>query len=254
MISLSGVSYSYRAGSEALRDISFEAASPQLIAIAGPNGSGKSTLLDVVAGLKMPSQGHCRIQGRETSAYARPELCRILAHVPQQIPQGVPFTVEQVVLTGRTPYGRGLYDSADDLLAASSAIERAGVASLRQRRYSALSGGEQQRVLLAAAICQSPTILLLDEPGAHLDPRNDAWLWTLLRELTSEGRLVAIVTHHLALAARYADRVLLMRDGRLCADGSAEDALAPERLSDVFGVPFHRVVDTEGRVYLTHGY
>lgn len=254
LLSLKDAAYRYPgAGKDALAEIEVNVERPQVIAIAGPNGSGKSTLLDLIAGLKTTTAGTCRLLGRPTQDYNRRDLCRIVAHVPQRIPQGIPFTVEEVVLTGRTPYGRGLYDNPEDLAIAGRALQIAGIDEFRHRRYAALSGGEQQRVLLAAAICQEPEILLLDEPGAHLDPRNESWLWTLLRQLSAQGRLVIVVTHHLALAARHADRVWLLDRGRLAADGSPAVAFHPAKLSEVFGVPFYGHTDPQGRVYLSYG-
>ena len=254
LLSLAGVAYRYGDGPDTLLDVTAEATRPQVIGIAGPNGAGKSTLLDIMAGQKVPASGTCRVHGRDTHLTGRAELCRLIAHVPQQLPSDVPFTVEQVVLTGRTPYGRGLYENEEDLRAAERAIERTGLQEFRRRRYSSLSGGEKQRVMLAAALCQQPSILLLDEPGAHLDPSNEAWLWTLVRELSAGGCLVVVVTHHLAQAAQHCDRVLLLDQGRLVADGSPAQALHPDRLTAIFRVPFYRHDAADGRVFLSYGH
>lgn len=253
LLSVESLTYRYPVGPLILEGISLQVNSPQVIAIVGPNGAGKSTLLDLVAGQKQPLSGTCRIGGRDIRTMDRREFCRVVTHVPQQVPSGVPFTVEQVVLTGRTPHGQGLYESDEDLNAAEKALERTGVGSLRRRRFASLSGGEKQRVLIAAALCQQPSILLLDEPGAHLDPRNEAWLWTLLRELKTEGCLTIVVTHHLALAAQHSDRVWLLHRGRVITDSSPVDALQPGRLADVFEVPFHRYDSPEGRIFLSYG-
>lgn len=253
LLSVESLTYRYPGGPLILDDISLQVDSPQVIAIVGPNGAGKSTLLDLIAGQKQPLSGTCRIGGRDIGSMDRREFCRVVTHVPQQVPAGVPFTVEQVVLTGRTPHGHGLYESDEDLAAADKALERTGVADLRRRRFATLSGGEKQRVLLAAALCQQPSILLLDEPGAHLDPRNEAWLWTLLRELKEQGCLTIVVTHHLALAAQHSDRVWLLHQHRVVTDSSPLDALQPGRLEEVFEVPFHRYDSPEGRVFLSYG-
>jgi iron complex transport system ATP-binding protein len=254
LLSLAGVGYRYGSGPKTLLDVTLKADRPQVIGIAGPNGAGKSTLLDIMAGQRMPVSGTCRVQGRDTHLTDRSELCRLIAHVPQQLPSDVPFTVEEVILTGRTPYGRGLYENDEDLGAAERAIQRTGLQAFRSRRFSSLSGGERQRVMLAAAICQQPSILLLDEPGAHLDPRNEAWLWTLVRELSAEGCLVVVVTHHLALAAQHCDRVCLLDQGRLVADGPPAQALRPDRLTEIFRVPFYRHDAADGRVFLSYGH
>jgi len=253
LLQLTGVSFRYPGAPAVLEGITAEANEGQLIAIAGPNGAGKSTLLDLIAGLRTPASGVCLVEGRDAHKTARAELCRHVAHVPQHIPSGIPFTVEEVVLTGRIPYGRGLYENDEDHAAMEQAIARMRLERFRGRRFESLSGGERQRVLLAAALCQQARLLLLDEPSAHLDPENQAQLWELLRELRDLQRLVLVVTHHLALAAQNCDRVWLLDRGRLAADAPPWEAFDPERLEKVFGVAFHRHVSEGGRVFLTYG-
>jgi iron complex transport system ATP-binding protein len=253
LLSLDGVGFSYPGRGAVLTGVTASATGPDVIAIAGPNGAGKSTLLDIIAGQKTPEAGHCSIQGRDARAMGREELCRLVAHVPQTIPGDVPFTVEEVILTGRIPYGRGLYENDDDHAAMELAIERARLDAFRGRLFSKLSGGEKQRVLVAAALCQQAPILLLDEPSAHLDPENEAQLWELFRSLRDCGHLILVVTHHLALAAQNADRVWLLDRGRLAADGPPCDAMRPADLERVFHVPFHWHQNSEGRVFLTYG-
>lgn len=253
LLQLRDVSYRFPAAPAVLEGVSTEANAGQLIAVAGPNGAGKSTLLDLIAGLKTPFAGMCLIDGHNAHRLRRDELCRLVAHVPQQVPAAIPYTVEDVVLTGRIPYGRGLYENEDDREAMEQAIARMRLERFRLRRFESLSGGERQRVLLAAALCQQAKVLLLDEPSAHLDPENQAQLWELLRELRDLGHLVLVVTHHLALAAQNTDRVWLLHLGRLAADAPPAEALHPERLEAVFGVVFHRHVTQEGRVFLSYG-
>lgn len=252
-LSLDNVGFSYPGQPEVLRGIGATVNNPEVIAIAGPNGAGKSTLLDLLAGQKLPETGTCRIQGRDAHRIPREQLCRLVAHVPQTLPGDVPFTVEEVVLTGRIPYGRGLYENDEDHAAMEMAIARTRLEEFRGRRFSKLSGGEKQRVLMAAAVCQQTPILLLDEPSAHLDPENEAQLWELLRSLRDAGKLILVVTHHLALAAQNADRVWLLQEGRLVADGPPCDAMRPADLERVFRVPFHWHQNQEGRVFLTYG-
>jgi iron complex transport system ATP-binding protein len=253
LLRLEGVGYRYPGAAPVLDDISAEAGEGELIAITGPNGAGKSTLLDLIAGLKTPERGRCLVAGSDVHGMKRDAACRLVAHVPQQVPAEIPYTVEEVVLTGRIPYGRGLYENEDDYEAMEQAVARMALEDFRVRRFSTLSGGERQRVLLAAALCQQAQMLLLDEPSAHLDPENQAQLWRLLRELRDEGRLVIVVTHHLALAAQHANRVWLLERGRLAADAAPAEALHPERLERIFHVAFHRHVNEEGRVFLTYG-
>lgn len=253
MIVIRELGFAYPGRGTVLEGVSAVAGRAEVIAIAGPNGAGKSTLLDLVAGLKTPLFGECLIDGRAAHSMDRGELCRLVAHVPQTVPGDVPFTVEEVVLTGRVPHGRGLYESEEDHAAMERALARTRLESFRGRRFSALSGGEKQRVLLAAALCQETPVLLLDEPGAHLDPENEAELWELLRGLRADGKLSLVVTHHLALAAQNADRVWLLDRGRLAADGPPCEAMEPGALERIFHVPFHWHQNAEGRVFLTYG-
>jgi iron complex transport system ATP-binding protein len=246
--------FRYPGGPLVLDGITARADGPSLIGIAGPNGAGKSTLLDLLAGLLTPESGACRVNGLEAHRAPRAEYCRAVAHVPQLLPAAVPFTVEQVILTGRVPHGRRLFESQDDQQALEEALALTHLAPLRHRPFSSLSGGERQRTLVAAALCQRSPVLMLDEPGAHLDPRHEADLWTLLRRLRANGRLILVVTHHLSLAARYCDRVWLLHGGRLAADAPPCDAFQPARLEAVFEVPFHWHQDSEGRIFLTYGH
>ena len=253
MLRLTNVSYQYPAAPAVLEEISADVRQPQLIALCGPNGAGKSTLLDIIAGLKHPATGECVVEGRVAHRTSRDQYCRLVAHVPQQVPTAIPYTVEEVVLTGRIPYGRGLYENDDDHRAMEAALARMRLEPFRTRRFHSLSGGERQRVLLAAALCQQTRVLLLDEPSAHLDPENQAQLWELLCELRDAGHLILVVTHHLALAAQNADRVWLLHRGKLVADATPVEAFQPARLEEVFRVAFHRHVSEEGRVFLTYG-
>lgn len=253
LLAIDNLQFAYPGRAPVLTGVSAVAESAEVIAIVGPNGAGKSTLLDLVAGQKTPAEGACRVQGNDVRDTTRGALCRLVAHVPQAIPAEVPFTVEEVVLTGRVPYGSGLFESDEDFRAMERALERARLQEFRGRRFSELSGGEKQRVLVAAALCQETPVLLLDEPGAHLDPENEAALWELCHVLREDGRLVMVVTHHLALAAQNADRVWLLHEGRLAADGPPREAMRPERLQAIFHVPFHWHESSEGRVFLSYG-
>jgi iron complex transport system ATP-binding protein len=252
LLSIEDVSFSY-GSAPVLRSISAIVNRPELVALIGPNGAGKSTLINVIAGRLRDYTGSCLIRQVNIRDMSRHQHCLEAAHVPQQKIDDIPFSVEEVILTGRTPHGRGLYESDEDLAALESALQLTRLESFRKRRFASLSGGEQQRVLVAAAVAQGSPILLLDEPGAHLDPENQTELWDLLALLRDEGRLILIVTHHLHLAARRSDRVWILSQGRLAVDAPPAEAMRPEKLEEVFHVPFERHITEQGSVFLNYG-
>ena len=253
LLTLEALGYSYGDEQFAVHAVSSRCDSAGIIALLGPNGAGKSTLLDLIAGLKTPGGGNCLIEGRNTRQMNRAELARLVAHVPQQIPPEVAYTVEDVVMTGRLPHSTGIFESAEDDEALERAITKARLHEFRKRPFASLSGGEKQRVLLAAAMCQEAAILLLDEPSAHLDPENQVLLWEMLLELKQAGHLILVATHHLSLAAQHSDRIWLMNAGRLVADAEACAALQLKEMEEVFRVPFHWHKSDEGRLYLNYG-
>jgi len=252
ILRIEGVSCNY-GSTPVLRSISATVERPELVALIGPNGAGKSTLINVIAGRMRDYQGRCSLHDVDIRRMTRPQLCRQAAHVPQQRIDDIPFTVEEVVLTGRAPHSRGLYESDEDLAALETALDLTRLAPFRKRLFSRLSGGEQQRVLVAAAVAQAAPVLLLDEPGAHLDPENHIELWDLLASLRDQGKLILIVTHHLHLAARRSDRVWVLSEGRLLADAAPSEAMRPEQLEPVFHVPFQRHTNEQGKVFLNYG-
>jgi iron complex transport system ATP-binding protein len=252
ILRIEGLSCSY-GSTPVLRSISASLERPELVALIGPNGAGKSTLINVIAGRFRDYQGRCLLHDVDIREMTRPQLCRQAAHVPQQSIDHIPFTVEEVVLTGRAPYSRGLYESDEDLAALESALDLTRLGPFRKRLFSSLSGGEQQRVLVAAAVAQAAPILLLDEPGAHLDPENQIELWDLLASLRDQGKLILIVTHHMHLAARRSDRVWVLSEGQLLADAPPNEAMRPDQLEPVFHVPFQRHTNEHGKVFLNYG-
>ena len=252
ILQLNELSFSYGTNT-VLRSLSANLDRPELVALIGPNGAGKSTLVNIIAGRLKHYTGRCVINDVDIRSMTRDELCRQTAHVPQQRIDDVPFSVEEVVLTGRTPYGHGLFETDEDLAALESALDLTRLGAFRHRLFSQLSGGEQQRVLVAAALAQAAPILLLDEPGAHLDPENQTELWDLLTRLRDAGKLILIVTHHLNLAARRADRVWVMSEGHLVASAPPAEAMHPDQMASVFHVPFQRHINDQGSVFLNYG-
>jgi iron complex transport system ATP-binding protein len=218
-----------------LHDASFQFPRNGLISVAGPNGAGKSTLLGMMAGLRSPYSGSCTYAGKEISQWPKREFARKVAFLPQSVRMQFPFTVEEVVLMGRTPYASGWFQTAEDRSAVEDAMTTTDTLAFRARDFRSLSGGEAQRVILASALTQRPEALLLDEPATHLDLRHQLALYRLLGEL-SKSLLVVAVTHDLNLALRFSHRVMVLEDGRVAADGTAEEVLNPVLIARVFGV------------------
>ena len=218
-----------------LHDAAFEFPQHGLITIAGPNGAGKSTLLGILAGLRSPYRGSCVFDGKEIRQWPRRDFARRVAFLPQSVRLEFPFTVEEVVLMGRTPYASGWFQTAEDRSAAEAAMTTTDTLGFRGRDFRSLSGGEAQRVVLASALTQRPEVLLLDEPATHLDLRHQLSLYRLLVEL-AKTLLVVAVTHDLNLALQFSDRVMALEDGRIAGDGAPREVLNPELIERVFDV------------------
>lgn len=229
-----------------LRDVSLGLQQGELVTIAGPNGAGKSTLIGIMAGLRPQYVGSCSLEGKELNAWNRRDLARSVAVVPQSVRIDFGFTAEQVVLMGRTPFVRGLFETREDHDAVGRAMEITETLQFRDRDFRSLSGGERQRVVVASALAQSPRVLLLDEPATHLDIEHQISLFRLLRTLRDQGVLVVAVSHDLNFAASYSDRVVLLRGGACVGDGPPEAVLTSESISAVFRV--QACVD-HGRIY-----
>jgi len=233
-----------------LKDLCLEAQPGQVLALIGPNGVGKSTLLRAMARLLHPRRGKVLLAGRDLWHTAPREIARQLALAPQAGGSQSLITVEQAVALGRAPHRGWLLPlSAQDRVATDRALEQAGLSSLRDRRVTELSGGEQQRVVLARVLAQDPQVLLLDEPTSHLDLKYQSGILGLVHQLAhKDGLTVVISLHDLNLAALYADQLALLGEGRLLALGSPAEVLTRERLSEAYGVP---IMVTEHPLYGT---
>ena len=221
---------------EILRGLSLDFGEATLTAIVGPNGAGKSTMMSVLSGVLKPYEGCCRLRGREVSDWNKRKLARELSFVPQTVRLEFPFTAEQVVYMGRTPYCNGLFESPQDGQVVRQAMETTDSLQFAHREFRSLSGGERQRVVLAGALAQEPKVLLLDEPTSHLDLKHQIHTYDLLRRLAHDGMTVLAVTHDLNLAASYADRIVVLSNGTIAADGSVQEVLREKLLREVFEV------------------
>lgn len=252
LFTASGLGMSYN-GIPVLAQLDLEFPAGQMISVAGPNGAGKSTLLAVLAGLRREYSGACRYKGKEVRRWPRKAFAREVAFVPQSVRIEFPFTVEQVVLMGRTPYCDGLFESPEDWAAAERAMRLADVLELRKRDFRSLSGGEKQRAILASVLAQSPQALLLDEPATFLDLQHQFAIYGLLQSLARGGILVVAATHDLNLASVYSDRVFLMCRGRVYCDAPPERALTPETIREVFGVSADVICHAGGKPWVLYG-
>lgn len=221
-----------------VQDLSFGLRPGELLAVCGPNGAGKSTLLKMISGELAPTAGEIVLFDQALKAWRPRALARRRAVVPQSSPCDFPFCAWEVVMLGRTPHP----SSAQDRDIALAELHAVGAAHLAERLLPQLSGGERQRVALARAFAQlhglnGPGLLLLDEPTAALDLQHQESVLSLLRRRCDErGDAVLIILHDLNLAGAWADRVLLMREGRALIDAPPDDVLTPPLIQRAYGV------------------
>lgn len=231
-------------GTEILHGIDFTAGDRSLVGVIGPNGSGKSTLLKCIYRVLKPSKGAVFVDGQPLSEYRVRDSAKKIAVLAQHNFYNFEFTVQDVVLMGRAPHKRALErDSAADFQIVHEAMERVGVAPLRDRLFSTLSGGEQQRVLLARALAQQTPCLILDEPTNHLDIKYQLELLDLVRSL---DRTVIAAIHDLNIAAMYCDTIFVMQSGRIVAAGAPRDVLTRSLIRSVYEVDADVFTDSDG--------
>ena len=223
-------------GHTILQNVSFEVSGGEWVGILGPNGAGKTTLLRAIGG-HLPFQGDIRLWDAPLDRMGDQERARALAFVRQARSLTFDFTVEEFVLLGRAPH-RGWLEAyrRSDRERVREALGWVDLEDFGDRSVLSLSGGEMQRVFLAQALVQEADLLLLDEPTAHLDVHYQFSFLEQVRTQAQMGRTVLAVGHDLELAARYADRLLLIDDGKLCADGPPHSVLTRDRIASVFGM------------------
>jgi iron complex transport system ATP-binding protein len=209
-----------------------------IVGLLGPNGSGKTTLLRLLSGTLVPHDGQVTLDGASLTAMARKQVARRIAVVPQETHLAFDYTVLEVALMGRYPHlGAFELEGPRDLAAVRDGLEATGTLSLEHRQFSTLSGGEKQRVVIASALAQAADIMLLDEPTASLDLGYQIEVAALLARLNRERQLTLVVaTHDLNFAASLCRQLVLLRAGRVMANGPTEEVLTPERIAALYGV------------------
>ncbi|KPV61767.1 MAG: Cobalamin import ATP-binding protein BtuD [Candidatus Bathyarchaeota archaeon BA2] len=236
-LKIRGLDFSYDSV-KALESVSLEVNEGEILGVIGPNGSGKTTLLKCINLTLRPKAGVVLIGGEDVFNMGRRKIAREVAVVPQNSSISFPFTVLDIVLMGRIPHLSRLGREGErDLKTAEEAMRATDTLRFASRPIDGLSGGELQRVMIARALAQEPSILLLDEPTLHLDINHQLEILKLIRKLTGEKGLATImVSHNLNLAARYSDKLLLLNSGRIYSVGSIEEVLTPENIKNTYKV------------------
>jgi len=219
-----------------LDNINLSINSGEMVGLLGPNGSGKTTLIKLASGILKPTQGEIRLDGSDLSQLSRKATARSIAVVPQHFHIAFAFTTSEIVMLGRTPFLEAFAGETEtDRQLVTNALERVGISELGQRRFDELSGGERQKVILAMALTQQPKLLLLDEPTVHLDITHQVEILELVRSLNvTQGLTVVAAIHDLNLASLYFDRLILLKEGRVWADGTPAQVLTEAKIREVF--------------------
>lgn len=247
-INISNAEYQYKQGFH-LKPVTLKIETGTFAVLIGPNGSGKSTLFSLINGIAKPAAGSITIGDCEVSSIPARSRAKLMGMVPQVSKIFFDYSVEELVAMGRYPY-QGIFsgDSKTDLDVIDNVITRLDLQRYRKRSIQNLSGGEYQRVLLARVLVQQTDILLLDEPGNHLDLRHQTLLLNLLREEVDRGKTVVAVLHDLNQALHYADCGLLLNEGKCIKSGRPSDFLTPPLIKDVFGVEMKEYRSSDGSI------
>jgi len=234
-LTINNLSFSY-AGIPILKDIALNVELGELVSIVGPNGSGKSTLLKCVNRILKTGPNSILLDGKDASKFSTKELSKLMGYVPQTSISAFPFTVYDVVMMGRKPYVHWSVGEQDNEIVVQM-MDLLGISHLAMRQFSALSGGEQQKVIIARALAQQPQILLLDEPTSSLDIKHQLDILCILKSLAkSKGHAVIVTLHDLNLASRFSDRLFMLKRGRVYATGTPEEVLTAQNIEEVYEI------------------
>ena len=247
-VAVENLSFSYP-DSPVLHDINLIVPEGKFTVILGKNGSGKSTLLKLIAGMLNPQRGIIRIMGKDVGKLPLADRAKMVGYLSQFHQPVFPFSVEEVVLTGRASYIFSM-PKPRDRERALEAIRRVGIEDLRERPYSELSGGERQLVMIARVLAQEPRIILLDEPISHLDLANQIRFLVLAKDLVTSGMTMLAVLHDPNMAFRYGEDFLFARNRTIRRPGEGESPWDPALLSGVYGIPV-KVTEAEGSRFVT---
>jgi iron complex transport system ATP-binding protein len=238
-------SFSFPHGKTLFSNLDFQIGSGCFMALIGPNGAGKTTLLHLLSGHLQPSSGEILLAGRPISDYTSRERAAILAAVPQNVFNPLPFTVEEVVALGcLSRQGRFSGLARHDRKIVQDAIGVLDLTELRHREFTRLSGGERQRTLIAAALAQQSRLIILDEPTSHLDIGHAVRLMKTLVQLNAEtGVTLLVISHDVQTVARFCPETAILHAGEIIAQGPTSSVLVNPVLSQAYGTPLHIVAD-----------
>lgn len=235
-ITFSGVKFLYDKN-EVLHGVGAEVEKGKITAVFGPNGSGKTTLLKCLACLSVPKEGRIIICGQDTRGLNKRQISRLISYVPQEHAVSFGFTVEEVVLMGRTPHLGGIQGpSNEDYEAVRKAIHTVGIQDIGTNAYTALSGGQRQLVLIARALAQECPIMIMDEPTAALDFRNQLVLWKQLSSLRQAGKTILVCTHDPNHVKWFCDRMIVVNQGKVFASGEVGELLTEQLMEQLYGI------------------
>jgi iron complex transport system ATP-binding protein len=247
-LKVKNLEFSY-ASAPILKDVCMELAPSEMLSIVGPNGVGKSTLIRCINRILKPDKGSILLDEQEIKEMSMTEIARHMGYVPQTSTSAFPATVFDTVLMGRRPR-LGWHSSEGDVEKVLEILKQLGIVKFAMRDFGELSGGQQQKVLVARALAQEPDILLLDEPTSNLDIRHQLDVMELIKKLVMEKGISAIMAvHDLNLASRYADKVIMMNGGSIVSAGGPPSVLIPENIASVYGVEVE-VVNRKGTPYI----
>lgn len=235
MLEIKNLNVSY-GDTQILKNINLKANNGKVLGIVGPNGSGKTTLLKSITHFLEPTGGTILIDGKNINDMKNREIAKNIAVVSQNISVHFDFTVEDIVLMGRTPYIDGS-ETSKDFEIVREAMEKTHTHSLKDRLATHLSGGELQRVIIARAFAQTPEVLLLDEPTSHLDIAHQIEVLNLVKNASRNGMTVVAVIHDLNLAAYYCDEICMLHNGEILDTGKPENVLTPRNIEYAFKIP-----------------